>query len=314
VRDNAEGLVSATDWIRDEDLAAVAAACGDERASARYLRQLLLAIPYQLAALLDNGYVERAVVGLVLDIQRRRAVLIDPDTNWFIRNLQRFGQGFNLGALARDPALMAEKFNRLARHWEEYVTGGQYREVFSWVARSVRTLAPALVSTGRFLDLACGVGLIGQTLRLTGIEGHLTGIDLSPGMLAKARARGCYDALIEANVNEPLPLADECADVVICTGALELLDVDAVLRECHRVVRAGGALWASFQHDDGTSPNPTAHQNVVGLTEGEIVRRLEKWHFRISATENCRDAFVTPSESGILQPVPYLFVRAEHHS
>jgi hypothetical protein len=73
-------------------------------------------------------------------------------------------------------------------------------------------------------------------------------------------------------------------------------------------------LWASFQHDDGASPNPTAHQNVGGLTETDVVQRLERCHFRVSAVEKCPDAFLTPSRSGILEPVPYLFVRAERHS
>jgi predicted TPR repeat methyltransferase len=312
MQDNAPSPVSWADWICREDMVALAAACGQEDClTDRYVRQLLLAIPYQLAALLENGYVGQELVDKVFDIQRLKSVLVNPHDNWFTRNLHRFGQGFDLRLLATDAAIMARRFDRLAVHWEEYVTGCQYREVFSWLARAVRTLPPSLRSAGRVLDLACGVGLLGQTLRLTHVDGHITGVDLSSGMLAKAHARGCYDALVQANVNERLPFPDQSIDVGICTGAMELLDVDGVLRECNRVVKPGGSLWASFQYDDGVSPNPTAHQHIVGLTGEDILGRLGRWDFQVVAVEACPAAFLTPSEHGILHTVPYLFVRAE---
>src|SRR5262245_45031748 len=120
-------LVSPADWICAEDRAALAAACGHDRPTDRYVHQLLLAIPYQLTALRDGGFISQALVDLVVDIQRRKSVLLDPDDNWFTRNLHRFGQGFDLRSLAADPAQMARRFDRLAVHWEEYVTGCQYR-------------------------------------------------------------------------------------------------------------------------------------------------------------------------------------------
>ena len=180
-------LVSSTDWIGREDLAALSASRGLNRPADPYLRQLLLVVPYQLSAPLANGCIGQSVVEMVLDIQRRKSVLVDPLDNWFTRNLHRFGNGFDLRSLAADPAKMAGRFDRLAPRWEEYVTGCQYREVFVWLVRSALSLSTSLRTTGRFLDLACGVGLMGQTLRLTGVEGHLTGLDLSSGMLAKAR-------------------------------------------------------------------------------------------------------------------------------
>ena len=43
------------------------------------------------------------------------------------------------------------------------------------------------------LDLGCGTGLSGLMLRRR--ARHLTGVDLSPEMVEKARARGIYDRL-----------------------------------------------------------------------------------------------------------------------
>ena len=45
----------------------------------------------------------------------------------------------------------------------------------------------------RCIDLGCGTGLMGPLLR--GHVGHLSGVDLSSGMVDKARQRGCYDDL-----------------------------------------------------------------------------------------------------------------------
>ncbi|MBI1776384.1 MAG: tetratricopeptide repeat protein [Proteobacteria bacterium] len=52
------------------------------------------------------------------------------------------------------------------------------------------------------LDLGCGTGLSG--LALSAYEGRLTGIDLSPAMLAQARSRGIYAELIEGDIMEAL--------------------------------------------------------------------------------------------------------------
>ena len=304
-----------TDGIGPEEVAALTAALGQlGKPTPQYARQLLLAIPYQLEALAEHGVLDRGLVETIFDLQRQRSVLVDAQDNWFTRNLHRFGRGFNLQPLSLDPTMMARKFDRLAVRWEEYVVGCQYRHVFSWLVRCVRTLTPSLRSTGHLLDLACGVGLMGQTLRLARVKGPLTGIDLSAGMLAKAAARDCYDSLLQANVNERLPIPDEQVDVVVCTGAMELLDIGHVLRECHRVLRPGGTLWVSFQYHDGVSPNPTAHQEIVGLTSEEIRDQLERSLFQVLEEETCPTAFLTPAANGSLNAVPYHFVRAERRS
>jgi predicted TPR repeat methyltransferase len=60
-------------------------------------------------------------------------------------------------------------------------------------------LHPLLVETGktftRILDLGCGTGL--SAPHLASFGGHLTGVDISPRMLDKARERNLYDRLIE---------------------------------------------------------------------------------------------------------------------
>lgn len=88
----------------------------------------------------------------------------------------------------------------------------------------VRALAPGR-RWGRVLDLGCGTGLVGALIRPH--AGHVTGIDLSPAMVAQAQASGHYDAVVQGDIVEALagdgapPDLVLAADVFIYVGALE---------------------------------------------------------------------------------------------
>lgn len=97
------------------------------------------------------------------------------------------------------------------------------------------------------LDLGCGTGLTGEAIAAH--ARHLIGVDLSSGMLAKARARGHYQQLVEADLVEAMKgLSDASidialsADVFIYVGRLE-----PVLPEIRRVLRAGGRFAFSVE-------------------------------------------------------------------
>jgi ubiquinone/menaquinone biosynthesis C-methylase UbiE len=96
---------------------------------------------------------------------------------------------------------------------------------------------------GDTLEVAVGTG---RNLALYGSDVRLTGIDLSPGMLAKARRRvagpGRAVDLREGDA-ERLPYADATFDTVVCTLALcAIPDRAAAIAEMHRVLRPGGRL------------------------------------------------------------------------
>jgi arsenite methyltransferase len=100
----------------------------------------------------------------------------------------------------------------------------------------------------RVLDVGSGAGTDSLVAaQMVGPAGRVTGIDLTPEMLAKARRAAAE--LRAANVEflpaeaERLPFADASFDVVISNGVIDLIpDKDAVFSELHRVLRPGGRL------------------------------------------------------------------------
>ena len=105
-----------------------------------------------------------------------------------------------------------------------------------------------LQSGERVLDLGCGAGTDSLVAaRMVGPEGHVTGIDMTPEMLDKARrsaaAMGAENVEFVEGDAEKLPFADGSFDVVISNGVVDLIpDKDAVFSELYRVLTAGGRI------------------------------------------------------------------------
>ena len=112
----------------------------------------------------------------------------------------------------------------------------------------------------RVLDLGSGAGTDSLVAaQMVGEQGHVTGIDMTSAMLAKARAAaaemGATNVEFVEGEAERLPFADETFDVVISNGVIDLVpDKDAVFAELHRVLVPGGRM----QIADVTIQNPVS--------------------------------------------------------
>jgi SAM-dependent methyltransferase len=114
----------------------------------------------------------------------------------------------------------------------------------------------------RVLDLGSGAGtdslVAAQMVRP---DGRVTGIDMTPQMLAKARAAAAEMGVVNVEFVESeaerLPFEDGSFDVVISNGVIDLIpDKDAVFSELHRVLVPGGRL----QIADVTIQNPVSEE------------------------------------------------------
>jgi SAM-dependent methyltransferase len=114
----------------------------------------------------------------------------------------------------------------------------------------------------RVLDLGSGAGTDSLVAaQVVGGDGSVTGIDMTPEMLAKAR--GAAEQMGVGNVEfvegeiEHLPFVDGSFDVVISNGVIDLVpDKDAVFSEVHRVLVPGGRI----QIADVTIQNPVSEE------------------------------------------------------
>ena len=100
----------------------------------------------------------------------------------------------------------------------------------------------------RVLDVGSGAGTDSLVAaQMVGPTGTVTGIDMTPEMLAKSRANAAAMGLdnvvlIEADA-EGLPFDDPSFDVAISNGVIDLIpDKDAVFSEIFRVLVPGGRI------------------------------------------------------------------------
>ncbi len=133
----------------------------------------------------------------------------------------------------------------------------------AWMAL-MRTLLPT--SPAAVLDIGCGTGSL--SVVMAGLGHDVSGIDLSPGMIAQARAKAAAAGLKiqfrEMDAGE-LSLAPGQFDAVVCRHLLWALPEPAeVLRRWAALLRPGGRL-VLIEGRWGTG---------AGLAAGEILAAL----------------------------------------
>jgi len=142
-----------------------------------------------------------------------------------------------------DTAKLAEVYDAWADEYDDSVGQVGYTNpavVSALFARLMPDIAAPV------LDVGCGTGLIGRILSLAGYQ-DLTGIDLSPGMLKRAEARGCYRQLSTATLGRPLALADAAFAGVVASGVFTVGHAPAsAFAEIARILRPGGMFVVSI--------------------------------------------------------------------
>ncbi len=182
----------------------------------------------------------------------------------------------------KTPEGQRDIYDEWSATYEQEIFGNGYRTPAVIAAAFARFVE---VGSGPILDAGCGGGLQCEPLALLGY-GPLTGIDISPGMLSVARAKGIYANLQEMPVGEDLPFADDHFAAIISAGVLSPGQAPAAsLRALSRVTRPGGFCVFSLRAGDRITPDYDAVCQDL-IEQGVWTLRFETGAFQVMpATE-----------------------------
>ncbi len=183
----------------------------------------------------------------------REALRVDPgDRHGAALHLARLGAADPSTAMS--PSYVRAVFDQYAARFDNaLVEGLAYRGPQRLLEAVGRARAVPAAGFATMLDLGCGTGLAGAAFR-TKVQ-HLTGIDLSPGMIAEARAKEIYDRLQTGELAEFL-VAERAAsrhyDLVVAADVfVYLFDLGPVARAVADVLSPGGLFAFTVETHDG---------------------------------------------------------------
>ena len=181
----------------------------------------------------------------------------------------KVGQSYH----ARTPEEQQAHYDDWAANYERDLSAMGYR-IPAMAAAVFTRFVPA--EAAPILDAGCGGGIQAEALAALGY-GPITGIDLSEGMLAVARAKGLYAELRQMALGGRLDFADGAFAAVLSCGTItpghappESFD------DLIRVTRPGGRLVFSLRDD--------ATQDPAYPAALERLAQASAWH-PIFATE-----------------------------
>ena len=148
--------------------------------------------------------------------------------NIYARHIDAVFKGENI---ALDKVFIQKFFNRFADTYELVLQNVGYQ-----LPRNFRSLAGDV--KGTIVDLGCGSGLIGEALKTP--QNQIIGVDLSPKMLALAKSKNIYAALIESDITDYLQnkLPPETALIAAADVFCYLDNPERIIRLCtpHRLI------------------------------------------------------------------------------
>lgn len=176
----------------------------------------------------------------------RKAIALGADAEehrYFLAALQSGTEGAAVPDAPRD--YVKSLFDRYADDFDHHLIDKLgYRGHQMLIERLPAECPPRFA---RVLDLGCGTGLCGALVRDR--ADHLTGIDLSGGMVEKARARGIYDRLVAADLVDYLHLDQTPSDLVLLADVLIYVGhLERLFERLGERIAAGG--WLAFSVEE----------------------------------------------------------------
>lgn len=146
-------------------------------------------------------------------------------------------------------ANVAAHFDKMAPTYEE----GSGKVGWQGPERLFGALQPYLPPSQNLniIDLGAGTGRIGWLFKILNDKTHVTGVDISKGMLAIGVEKGRIDKTVIGSVTDLQESSDHSYDVVTSAGVLDFIDdTDSFIAEAARVLKPGGLIGITFEPTD----------------------------------------------------------------
>jgi predicted TPR repeat methyltransferase len=289
---------------RRADYAEMLFGSGDHRAAAEVMLGALELTPEWALGWFRLGEMHEAGGALDAAAEAWRTVLkLDPD--------DQAGAALKLELIGQAPVSTAPPSAFVEALFDHYAGTFDTSLVEKLEYRVPDLVTEAIRRTGRqrfvhAIDLGCGTGLMGERLRP--LCDFLEGYDISAAMLKKAEAKGIYDRLTRADLQElSLPPGEAdlitAADVFMYVGAL-----DQVVRRAAQGLAPAGLLAFSVEHHHGPEPFRLGETRRYAHARAYVERVIEDRGLSLLSIE---EAVIRRDRNA---PVEGLIVVANTHS
>lgn len=174
---------------------------------------------------------------------------------------------------------IAQLYAGRAHRWDVGSSGQTGYQGHRLVAAALDELGAGSVEV--IVDAGCGTGLVGELVRAK--AKRLVGIDMSEPMLARARQKNIYDALICGDLLDYLTGHEQSCDIIASAATLiHFGDLDPVFAAAARCLREGGLFaFTLFPNED--DPEAVAIGTLNGLAQGGCFRHGDGYVARTAA-------------------------------
>ena len=178
----------------------------------------------------------------------RRILELDKD-NASVRHLLAALEG---QASTETPSdYVVELFDGYAASFEHHLVGELEYQTPQKLYDAVEEFIRDRQSELDVIDLGCGTGLCGPLFRKH--ASFLKGVDLSPGMLVRAKERNIYDKLVEGDLTVGLGTERDVYDMVIAADVFVYVgELRQVFEATVRTLRPGGLFAFSLEAEEGS--------------------------------------------------------------
>ena len=173
-----------------------------------------------------------------------------------------------------------------------------------------RRLRALIGPRDRVADLGCGTGLLLELLDI-GPERYV-GLDISEGMLRRARTKFPKHEFQEGNIEGPMPgIASASVDVAVSLfGSPSYCDVEKIAKQVRRILRPGGRFFFMY-----CGPRYSQRKTYVGSANDGMLHKYSSKQLRsaFGATEvrgMCRVVDSLPTWTPLLFMEPLLCAEA----